>query len=315
LVFEGESVTPVSGWVDVHVQPGWDSSNRWVWWLPKDGAVQCWDIATTGYGYAAVSDVPREMGTWWMQWLLALDRVRTVPKFNRSQSPNHDRDSGEDFTIIEMQVAMTEPELQEVDYSAVPTLWRAMRGPYGRDVASVIATAIGMTPEMTPQGWEFDRAFGKRDLQELARVWLEPEMVQEVPPPLVRHAVLSIGTRGWQEHRQLLEKLLRSLGEKTDEEKELNKITETIHISMKEKGHWFYYDVDSDPEAIHFQKMDKRLRHLENTLTGSPGFELRESIVTALRMLDCYDDKNALEAWSKEKSMWSSWAAERLKEI
>lgn len=50
-------------------------------------------------GHVTASYFPRDQTTWWMQWLFALDQVRSIAKFNRSHPPLHDRDGGDDHTF------------------------------------------------------------------------------------------------------------------------------------------------------------------------------------------------------------------------
>ncbi len=311
LAFEGQSIEPASAWVDVQSQPGWGSPSRSIWWLPKQGPAQYWDIGTLGSGNAIVNQLPRETVAWWIEWLFAFDQVRSIPKFPRSSDQDHDRISGDDHTVFDIQIAMTSPPKKQVHFNAFPSLWKSMRGSYDREVASVLVSAIGQSPP----DWELPENFEKQDMPDFARIWLNPSKIKDIPPPLARHAILSIGNRGWQKQRPLLEALLDSLSPKSKNEITLDTLTSQLRDSIKNEGYdWFYFPHDNDSDALRYQKMDQDRRNLKTSLTGDPGFELRNTLITSLRMLDSYHNKKALELWSKESGPWAAWAADRLKQ-
>ncbi|MDF1814787.1 MAG: hypothetical protein P1V20_21455 [Verrucomicrobiales bacterium] len=312
LAFAGQEPLVKSGWVEVHTQPGWSIPVHSIWWLPENGSASCWEFRGTGSGIVNRLDIPRKAVSWWMSWLLSLNQVRSVPKYISSVDPNHFRIGGDDRTVINITVLSTSPVTYHVDYLTVPSLWFSIRGPYDREVASLIASA-----SVAPPQWDLEGMPERKSIYEYADDWLKTEKLKGIPSPLLRHLILSIGTGGQMKFQTALEGLQRQLEQLTVEETRLWEIEKTIDQSVKERfPYWYISALGNDREEVtRYQSLDREVRKLRSSLSGNPGFELRSTVQTSLRMLKNFHDRDALSQWSQEGGPGADWAKERLGQL
>ncbi|NLT71540.1 MAG: hypothetical protein GXX91_12730 [Verrucomicrobiaceae bacterium] len=299
---------PDSGWVEVVVEPGWADSSLSVWWLREDGA-ECWTCSPKDGATAfAVSEVSREPLAHWIALLAHLDRVRTVPRGELPPDLEHDRMGGADHTVVTIRLGMVEPSSLLVDFEpAIPTLWQAIRGPYDRPAAAVLAVVLGTAPP----AWDVSGNFETRPFPDVVETWLDPEIVSSVPPPLVRHVIRAVGMRGKEEFRPRLEALLRHWGPASPGEEALAKAR--VAERMARHAMWTppYDSLKTARRRLHFTIAE--VRDLEARQATDTPSQLRETVEAALRMLDSGDDPVRLEAWAKEVGdLGAEWARRRL---
>ena len=309
IVIDGPPLpTAETGWVFVEEEPGWAASSASVWWLRGD-RVECWTFPTgDATSAAAVSILPGAPVAKWITILQNLDRIRTVPRLDGLTTVDHDRFGGDDHTSITVSLGVWNPLPDLVTFeSATPTLWNAIRGPYDRSVASILAATASEGPRLG----DFETRFEERKWVESLDEWLDPERIGEVPPPLVRQALFFVGTQGNETIRPRLEAILRHWGPGSADE-------EALRLARAEErgatvAAW-------SPPYDHSEAATKRLntavivrRDLEKRLASDPAAQNREIVEATLRMLEIRNDPIRLKAWVDEpRDPYGDWARRRL---
>jgi hypothetical protein len=294
------------GWVETLVEPGWSDSVRTVWWLPEAGLASTWDLSGLGSGSVRRMEIDREPLAWWMDWLAALDSVRSRPRFLMASHPSHSTAGGDDHTRIKLDLVSLGKDPRSREFHAVPTLWYEIRGPYDREVAGLIAAI-----HAAPWSWEPSGEIERISLREALPEWIDDaDLRSHLPAPVIRHAILAAGWNGWEEHREGLTRL-RSIAESESPEAQIYwKGLQEIQKVEREKGWmWFHFATGDDKEEqLELQQLDHELCRLRSVLAGTVTVEFRETVEVALRMLEEREDPEALEEWGKSKEPGSKWA-------
>jgi hypothetical protein len=255
--------------------------------------------------------VPREPLAHWIAILAHLDRVRSVARDRVYDDLDHDRDGGDDYTILTIRAAVVDPSPRLAAFDpSVPTLWNAVRGPVDRPLTGVLAAVLGNAPP----GWEATGNFERRDLNAAAADLLQPGTIATVPPPLARQVIRLLGIHGREREKPLLEALLDHWGPPDagdlafSESRRERRVAERIVWSPP-------YDL-SDATRHRLHLAIAKLRELEQRHADDTPVQLRESVMQTLRMFDSHDDPARLEAWSKEiDDPGAPWAIRRLEEL
>lgn len=309
IVIDGPPLPTVeAGWVFVEEEPGWAPSSASVWWL-RGERVECWTFPTAdGTSGAAVSILPGAPAAKWITILQNLDRIRTVPRQDGLAAEAHDRFGGDDHTSIAVSVGVWKPEPNLVTFeSATPTLWNAIRGPYDRPVAAVLAATASEGPRLG----DFKTSFEDRKWVESLDEWLDPERIGEVPPPLVRQALLFVGTQGNETIRPRLEAVLRLWGPGSAGEEEL-RLARAEERGATAAAWTPPYDL-SDAATKRLNTAVIVRRDLEKRLASDPAAQNREIVEATLRMLEVRNDPSRLKAWADEpRDPFGDWARRRL---
>lgn len=308
---------PKTGWILVEEDQGWGPDQTQVWWLRENGA-EVWTFnpdhrtEVTSFVVAPISAEPLAR---WIATFQSLDRVRTVPKIAGLPHLDHDRFGGDDHTGYRIVAASRGPERRFVDFGAAfPSLWNALRGPYDRPAAAVMAALLG--PHLATEDWVIEgieMVEGEKvDLIKAAREWLKPDRVGQLPAPLSKQMVKSIGGLGRADLKPQLEALLDAWNPPGEAELELRQARRDKQTA---KEGYMGYDPEFKAQKAYYES-SARARELDAKMFDDPASQLRDEIELSLRKLAAFEtveDLQALAADREDPLCW--WARQRLESL
>jgi len=283
LVLETPSPSlPSAGWISLLKEPGWGPPTVEIWWLRGDQA-EYWalpaeadpvDLTSALTGPVDPLPLARSIAL-----LLALDRVRTIPLRPESRSLHHDCFGGDDHEAFTVTAHAWTPRSEHAAFEvAFPTLWNALRGPYDRPAAGLMAAVFLERPAaISPQ------ELVRRQFSERAEEWFSPDVIATVPAPLLRPVLLAVGAQARHELRPALEELLRVWGPPTEKEEELRHARAEA-ASAKEALWRGPHDPSWQPERVYRASVND-VRTREQQLASDPAVQFRESVEAALRRM------------------------------
>ena len=269
----GEPAPPATqGWLERWCDPGWADDIVDVWWFVGDAAQQWTQADSTTFIVADLSaaELGRRIAV-----THEIDRIRTVPKTPYAPAYDHEQIGGDDHACYRVRALTISPTpLATVFDECTPSLWQAVGSRYDRELASVIATTfVGPTPKV-----------GKAQaIRDLAPVWLAPDNLTKIPPPLIRAAVRSIGENHWKKLEPQLKALQIALGPVTKDEQRLAEIDRLIRdyyakqFKLRGRDEWL--------AKRKFNALEREQLALNVKLTGTLGYELRAAVKNSLTEL------------------------------
>lgn len=269
----GEPVgPPATGWVELQDDGGgWGRPSSTVWWLEMGRATR-WKIDDDRI--VSVSEVPRDQVSWAIAVVHELNRVRSLPSLDRISRKPHWQGGGDDYPFQRVRSITTKPkpETTALDWN-MSALWHRIGGFYSREHAGVMAVVLA---ESFPEVGEGKTVEAGR----LAREWLQPDRIGQVPPTLSRAAVIALG-EGNAKELSILRKLRQEFGKPTADERRYAELT--VEIAKLYKNRYKAKDEKQELEAESRRiRLQTELREIRERLLSEPRHALRSEVEKVL---------------------------------